>query len=74
MTIKDSYTACAIVEGFYGAAEADPKDELKAWAYLIKTGLCWNLQGWYGRNAAGLIEDGLISKSGRVNWKVAVES
>ena len=70
MTVKDSYTACSIVEGFSGKEES-AKNQLKAWAYLIKTGQCWSLQGWYGRTAQSFIESGLITKSGRVNWNVA---
>ena len=71
MTFKDSYTACAYAEGFCEGAGASAKDQLKAWAYLIKTGQCWSLQGWYGRNARNLIDNGVVSKTGRVNWQVA---
>lgn len=67
MTINSSYDACAIIERF---ADFDPsqEQELEAWAYLIKTGDCWSLQGFYGREATRLIEEGLISKEGVVNW------
>jgi hypothetical protein len=65
----DSYTACSIVEGF-SDEPATPKETLEAWAYLIKTGQCWSLQGWYGRSAASLIENGYISKTGKINWNV----
>ena len=67
MAINSSYDACAIVEGF---AESDPTNEelIEAWAYLIKTGDCWNLQGFYGREATYLIEQGFISREGEVNW------
>ena len=67
MAINSSYDACAIVEGF---AESDPTNEelIEAWAYLIKTGDCWNLQGFYGREATRLIQQGFVSKEGEVNW------
>jgi hypothetical protein len=67
MAINSSYDACAIVEGF---ADSDPTNEelIEAWAYLIKTGDCWKLQGFYGREATRLIEQGFISKEGEVNW------
>ncbi len=67
MKVNTSYDACAIIEGF---ADFDPsqEQELEAWAYLIKTGDCWSLQGFYGREATRLIEQGLISKEGVVNW------
>ena len=67
MAINSSYEACAIVEGF---ADFDPTNEelIEAWAYLIKTGDCWNLQGFYGREATRLIQQGFVSKEGEVNW------
>ena len=67
MAINSSYDACAIVEGF---ADSDPTNEelIEAWAYLIKTGDCWNLQGFYGREATRLIQQGFVSKEGEVNW------
>ena len=52
----DSYTATGIAEGFI---EADSEDQLiEAWQTLIDTGLAWQLQGWFGRQARALIEDG----------------
>lgn len=40
--------------------------QLKAWAHLIASGTVWSLQGFYGRNATALIEQGAISKDGKV--------
>ncbi len=55
----DAYTACSIAEGFSG--EENTEEELNAaWQWLVDTGLCWNLQGWYGRNAAAMIEGGIL--------------
>lgn len=37
-------------------------DELvEAWQFLLDTGLVWKLQGWYGRTAVTLIEQGVIT-------------
>jgi len=52
----DNYTACSIAEGFCGGENAAEKEQIEAWQYLIDTGLCWSLQGWYGRTATRLIE------------------
>lgn len=59
----DAYKATMIAEG---VEEADEKTQLEAWAWLIKTGLCWKLQGWFGRCANNLITGGVISKDGEV--------
>lgn len=62
----DSYLACATVEGFCEGEDASAKDILNAWSYLIGTGECWSLQGWYGRNAEAIISSGYISKDGTI--------
>jgi hypothetical protein len=53
----------------YEGGELNERETLRLFAYLIKSGLAWKLQGHYGRTAASLIEAGIISKSGRINWK-----
>lgn len=58
MTHMTLYDACAIVEGFDGLEHSDERT-LEAWQFLIDTGACWTLQGWYGRQAHSLIEQGV---------------
>ena len=54
----DNYTAVGLAEGFI---EADSQDEvIEAWQYLVNTGLAWQLQGFFGRTAERLIEEGVI--------------
>lgn len=56
--INDTFTACAIVEGFDG--EEHSEDEIvAAFQHLIDTGAAWKLQGFYGRTAAALIDKGV---------------
>ena len=56
--------AIQIAEG-----EQEPTSERQlneAWQLLIDTGVCWELQGWFGRNAAMLIENGICKPADRV--------
>ena len=54
----DNFTAVGIAEGFI---EADSDEQfLEAWQYLVDTGLAWSLQGFFGRTAKKLIDQGII--------------
>jgi len=53
----DSYTATGIAEGFIDCESED--QYIEAWQYLIDTGLCWQLQGFFGRTAKQLIDQGV---------------
>lgn len=63
-----SYLAAAYAEGFDEGDGASWFDQIKAWAYLIKTGQCWQLQGWFGRTAQTYIQNGFISDKGIIDW------
>ena len=52
----DSFTATMIAEG---VEEASEEKQIEAWQHLIDTGLAWSLQGWFGRTAQTLIEQGV---------------
>ena len=56
-----NYRACAIAEGFCEGEGASKEEQIEAWQYLIDTGLCWTLQGWYGRTAKSLIDAGICT-------------
>ena len=48
--------AIDIAEGY---TEADNEEQyIAAWQQLIDTGLAWSLQGWFGRTAMAMVEDG----------------
>jgi hypothetical protein len=52
----NTYDAVGIAEGFIDAESDD--QVIEAWQTLINTGLAWQLQGWFGRTASRLIEQG----------------
>ena len=56
----DNFKATGIAEGFIECG--DQKEILEAWQHLIDTGLAWSLQGWFGRTAESLIEQGLCKQ------------
>ena len=60
------FNATMIAEG---VDEANAETQLKAWAHLIRTGLAYRLQGWFGRTAANLIDSGYITSSGEITDK-----
>tara|TARA_R100000278_G_scaffold116343_1_gene95644 strand:- start:18 stop:197 length:180 start_codon:yes stop_codon:yes gene_type:complete len=48
--------AIDIAEGYRDAK--DEAEYIAAWQQLIDTGLAWTLQGWFGRTAKYMIEQG----------------
>ena len=60
--MMDTYTAVALVEGLDDSASEE--QILAAWQYLIDTRVVWRLQGYFGRQAMVLINEGLCSAPG----------
>tara|TARA_R100000808_G_C2035129_1_gene77197 strand:+ start:346 stop:519 length:174 start_codon:yes stop_codon:yes gene_type:complete len=56
----NNYEATGLAEGFI---EAESEEQIiEAWQHLHDTGLAYNLQGWFGRTARDLIEQGIINE------------
>jgi hypothetical protein len=56
----NTYNAVGIAEGF---VEPESEDQIvEAWQTLIDTGLVWQLQGWFGRQAQRLINEGICTR------------
>ena len=57
MTKLTNLEATMIAEG-----EQEPESDeqyIQAWQHLIDTGLAWTLQGFFGRTASAMIQNGL---------------
>jgi len=59
MRKMNTYLATGLAEGFEQGTE---QEVIAAWQYLHNTGLAYKLQGWFGRTAKQLIEQGIINK------------
>ena len=54
----DDYKAVGLAEGFI---EAESEEQvIDAWQHLHDTGLAYKLQGWFGRTAKSLLNEGII--------------
>ena len=55
----NDYRAVGLTEGWIHTN--DVNEIIDAWQYLHDTGLAYKLQGWFGRTAKDLLEQGLIT-------------
>ena len=54
----NDYEATGLAEGFI---EAESNEQvIEAWQHLHDTGLAYKLQGWFGRTAHNLLNEGII--------------
>jgi hypothetical protein len=57
----DTFTAVGLAEGFIEPESDEPDAEcIAAWQHLVNTGVVWQLQGTFGRQAAAMIEAGIL--------------
>jgi len=65
----NNYEATMIAEGVMEPPGDTPEKKkaayIAAWQKLIDTGLAWELQGWFGRRAKQMIEEGLCKSAPR---------
>ena len=54
----EDFDAVMVVEG---VETASGEEQVEAWQHLIDSGLAWSLQGWFGRTADTLIQEGICT-------------
>lgn len=59
-----TFDACSIIEDFF--EEHTEEQKIQAIASLVKSGVAYQLQGFYGRLAETMIEHGYITRDGEV--------
>lgn len=62
-----NFTLANAVEICEQSVMSDIDEETAAWQYLIDTGVAWQLQGWFGRTAKRLIDEGLCTYTDRAD-------
>ena len=50
----------------YEGGELNEEATLELFSHLIRSGMAWSLQGHYGRTAVSLIDNGYLSKEGKI--------
>jgi len=63
----DLFRATMIAEQADGYDDVPEIEYLEAWQTLVDTGVCWSLQGFFGRTATALLHAGLILPFPREN-------
>tara|TARA_Y100001951_G_C11126389_1_gene175728 strand:- start:67 stop:246 length:180 start_codon:yes stop_codon:yes gene_type:complete len=56
----ENFEAVMVAEGVEPATR---EEQVEAWQHLIDSGLAWSLQGWFGRYASNLIEQGICEEA-----------
>jgi len=53
-----AHQAIGLAEGFI---EGESEEQvIEAWQYLLDIGLVWQLQGFFGRTAVAMIQEGIL--------------
>ena len=59
------FEATMMAEGASGYEAESLEEYLEAYQLLIDTGTVWKLQGFFGRTATDLIDQGLCTREGK---------
>ena len=59
MSKQNKMTLLRAIEIAESDNETTDEEYINAWQYLIDSGQAWTLQGWYGRVASSLIQQGI---------------
>ncbi len=70
----NDFLAVSYAEGFGEGEESTTEQQIEAWAWLIKSGQCWSLQGFFGRAAKNLIGSGVIDDTGTIDWEIVEDN
>lgn len=54
----------------YESGELSNDEIIELFSKLVENGQAWSLQGSYGRMASSLIEQGILSKNGFIDWDI----
>ncbi len=65
MTVAEPIDRVGLIMAYEDGSISVP-NALRLFADLIKSGLAWRLQGFYGRAAQSLIDQGTISAEGEI--------
>ena len=55
----NTFEAVSIIEN-YADEDVSKEEIIEAWQSLVDSGAVWTLQGWYGRTAMEMLNDGLL--------------
>ena len=67
----DPYSACGCFEGF--EPREDILDNIRAASFIAGIGLWKTLQGHYGRTINSMVENGIMTWEGIINWDIVNE-
>lgn len=62
LDIPDGYDHVGAIMDFETGNLNDGVGVITLFQYLLDTGMCWNLQGSYGRTAQAMLDNGLIER------------